>query len=54
MKAKPKFKIGDTIIAKEGTCLIREPFHIDKIENDTYWDGENEILICFQDEFELV
>ena len=53
-KSIPIFKIGETIIAKDGTSIIKEPFHIDKIENDYYWDGENTILICNQDEFELV
>ena len=50
----PKFKPGNTIIAKENTSMERVPFHIDKIEDDAYWDGPNSILICNQDEFELV
>lgn len=53
-KPMPIFKVGETIIAKDGTNIIKEPFHIDKIEDDYYWDGENTILVCNQDEFELV
>ena len=53
-KPMPIFRVGETIIAKDGTNIIKEPFHIDKIEDDYYWDGENTILVCNQDEFELV
>ena len=50
----PKFKVGDTIIAKDGTCIPNELFHIDRIEDDTYFDSEsNQILVCNQDDFVL-
>ena len=52
-KLTPIFRIGDTIIAKDGTYTEKEPFHIDKIEEDCYWDGENTILVCNQNEFEI-
>ena len=53
-KPIPIFRVGETIIAKDGTNIIKEPFHIDKIEDDYYWDGENTILVCNQDDWELV
>lgn len=52
-KLTPIFRIGDTIIAKDETYIEKEPFHIDRIEDDCYWDGENTILVCNQDEFEI-
>jgi len=52
-KLTPIFRIGDTIIAKDGTYIEKEPFHIDMIEDDCYWDGENTILVCNQDKFEI-
>ena len=52
-KPMPIFRVGETIIAKDGTNIIKEPFHIEKIEDDYYWDGENTILVCNQDEFEI-
>lgn len=51
---KPIFRVGDNIIAKGGTCIPKEPFHIERIENDCYWNGNNSILICNQDDFQLV
>ena len=51
---KPIFKVGDTIIAKDGNCIPKELFHIEKIEDDTYWDGDCSILVCNQHEFQLV
>lgn len=52
-KLTPIFRIGDTIIAKDGDYIEKELFHINKIEDDCYWDGENTILVCNQDEFEI-
>ena len=52
-KLTPIFRIGDTIIAKDETYIEKEPFRIDRIEDDCYWDGENTILVCNQDEFEI-
>lgn len=53
LEQEPTFKVGDTIIAKDGTAIPKEPFHIDRIDDGRYWDENNEILIVNQDEFEL-
>lgn len=50
----PIFRVGDTIIAKDGTCIPKEPFHIERIEDGCYWDGDGSILICHQDDFQLI
>ena len=51
---KPIFRVGDNIIAKDGTCIPKVPFHIERIEDDCYWDGNGSILICNQDDFRLI
>ena len=52
---KPIFRVGDTIIAKDGTDIPQEAFHIERIEDGYYWDKEGgSILIGHQDEFQLV
>lgn len=53
LEQEPTFKVGDTIITKDGTAIPKEPFHIDRIDDGRYWDENNEILIVNQDEFEL-
>lgn len=50
---EPKFRVGDTIIAKLETCMEHEPFHITNISDGFYWSGENSILVDNQNEFEL-
>jgi len=50
----PIFRVGDTIIAKDGTCIPQEPFYIERIDDGFYWDGDNSILIGNQDEFQLM
>ena len=52
---KPIFRVGDTIIAKDGTGIPQEAFHIERIEDGFYWDKEGgSILISNQDEFQLI
>ena len=50
----PIFRVGDTIIAKDGTGISQVAFRIERIEDGFYWEKENSILISNQDEFELV
>jgi len=54
IKPKPIFRVGETIIAKDGTCIPKELFHIERIEDGCYWDGDGSILICNQDDFQLI
>ena len=51
IQPKPKFNVGDTIIAKAETCMEHVPFHITSIEDGFYWDGDDSILIDNQDDF---
>ena len=51
---KPIFRVGDTIMAKDGTGIPQEMFYIERIEDGFYWEKDNTILISNQDEFQLV
>ena len=51
---KPIFRVGDTIMAKNGTGIPQEMFYIERIEDGFYWEKDNTILISNQDEFQLV
>ena len=50
----PIFRVGDTIIAKDGTGIPQEAFYIERIEDGFYWEKDNSILISNQDEFQLI
>ena len=51
---KPIFRVGDTIMAKNGIGIPQEMFYIERIEDGFYWEKDNTILISNQDEFQLV
>ena len=54
VQQKPIFRVGDTIMAKDGTGIPQEMFYIERIEDGFYWEKDNTILISNQDEFQLV